>query len=306
MRGATFLLLRMDRRRLASVAGAVLAVACLVFLGYLLFREREALATLLITADPRQLVPIVFWYLADLLIYIAGWALIMARLGGRAGFATHVRIFCLANAAKRLPGTVWYIGGRAALYDRIGIPARVVVTASAIEGALIWLSSLAISIPFLMAFLPDRGWVWFGGGLLLVGLLNPWALRWLLNRAMRGSALPSISWARVYGWLAVYGAGWAVGGVLLFTILRMFHTPSVGHLPMVIGGWAIAGTASMLTFFLPSGFGVTEVTLTVLLSQIAPMGAVVLTAVGARLITTVLDMIFGGLAYLSLLSTKHK
>ena len=224
----------------------------------------------------------------------------MASMGGRLSLAHHARIFCLANAAKRLPGTLWYVGGRAALYGRAGIPSRTVVVASAVEGALIWLSGLAISVPFLMVVLPDRRWVWLGvGGLLLVGLLNPRTLRWILQRVTRDGAASSISLLQVYGWLLLYLAVWAVGGLLLFAILAIFQVPTLNHLPAVIGTWTVAGTASMLTIFLPSGFGITEVTITALLSRLAPAGVALLAALSARLLITVLDMIVGSLAYLA-------
>ncbi len=290
----------LNRRRWLSVAGGLLAAACLIFLGYIVYRERDVLVTHLLRADARQLLAVAAWYVLDLAIFICGWAAIMAGMGERLSLLRHARIFCLANAAKRLPGTLWYIGGRAALYSRAGIPSRTVVVASAVEGALIWLSGLAISVPFLMVALPERRWVWLAaGGALLIGLLNPRTLRWILGRAVKDGALSTISLWQVYGWLLLYLAGWAIGGVLLHAILAIFQTPAWEQLPAVIGTWAVAGTASMLTFFLPSGFGVTEVTITALLGRLAPAGVAVLAALSARVLITLLDVIVGSLAYVA-------
>ena len=290
----------LNRRTLLSVTGLLLTAACLAFVGYVVYRERDVLITHLLRANARQLLAVVAWYVADLAIFIGGWASIMAGLGGRLSLARHARIFCLANAAKRLPGTLWYIGGRAALYGRAGIPSRTVVVASAVEGALIWLAGLAICVPFLMVALPDRRWVWLGaGGLVLAGLLNPRTLRWVLQRATRDGGGTVISLPQVYGWLLLYMAGWAVGGILLFAILTIFQVPTLDHLPTVIGTWTVAGTASMLTIFLPSGFGITEVTITALLGRLVPAGVAVLAALSARLLITLLDVIVGSLAYLA-------
>jgi len=290
----------LNRRNLLSAAGLLLTAACLAFVGFIVYRERDVLVTYLLRADARQLVAVTAWYGVDLAIFVLGWASIMANLGGRLSLAHHARIFCLANAARRLPGTLWYVGGRAALYGRVGIPSRVVVVASAVEGALIWLSGVAISVPFLMVVLPDRRWVWLGvGGLLLVGLLNPRTLRWILQRVTRDGAASSISLLQIYGWLLLYLAVWAVGGLLLFAILAIFQVPTLNHLPAVIGTWTVAGTASMLTIFLPSGFGITEVTITALLGHLVPAGVAMLAALSARLLITVLDVIVGSLAYLA-------
>ena len=90
-----------------------------------------------------------------------------------------------------------------------------------------------------------------------------------------------------------------MGGILFFAILGIFQTLSLNHLPAVIGTWTVAGTASMLTIFLPSGFGITEVTITALLGRLTPAGVALLAALSARLLITVLDMLVGSLAYLA-------
>ncbi len=290
---------RLDKRRLAWLAGSLLTGACLAFVGYVVYRERDVLVLYLLKADVHQLLAVVGWYLADLAIYILGWAAIMRGLGAGIRLAHHARIFCLANAAKRLPGTLWYVGGRTALYSRAGVSSRAVIAGSAIEGALTWLSGLAMAVPFLMVILPDRRWIWLSvGGLLLVGLLNPASLRWFLCRATKNGEAPSIALAQVYALLLLYVVGWVVGGVFLAAILSIFYAVHIAQLPYVVGAWPVAGTASMLTIFLPSGFGVTEVTLTALLSRLMPAGVAVLAAVSARLLTTLLDVALGSLAYL--------
>ncbi len=290
----------LDRRTLFSAAGLLLTAVCLAFVGYIVYRERDVLVAHLLRADARLLLAVAAWYAVDLALVIVGWASIMASLGGRLGLARHARIFCLANAAKRLPGTLWYVGGRAALYSRAGISSRAVVVGSAVEGALTWLSGLVIAVPFLMVAMPERRWIWLGaGGLLLAGLLNPVTLRRILQRATREGAGPAISLAKIYSWLLLYVVVWVVGGVLLFAILAIFQAPALNLLPNVIGAWSVAGTASMLTIFLPSGFGVTEVTITALLGRLASPGVAVLVALSARVLITLLDVIAGSLAYVA-------
>jgi len=62
----------------------------------------------------------------------------------------------------------------------------------------------------------------------------------------------------------------------------------------------------MITFFLPSGFGVTEATLTALLYPVVPAGVAALTAISVRLIGTLMDVVFGGVAYFGGMVSKHK
>ncbi len=286
-------------QRWGSWAGAGLTGLCLAIVGIIAYRERGALTQYVQAADVIHLLGALGWYTADLAIYVVAWASILNRLGNRVRLLDHVRIFCLSNAAKRLPGTLWYIGGRAVLYRRAGVPVRLVLIASGIEAALIWLSGMLIAIPFLMAIKPDLVGLWAGVGVVLVlVVLNPRVLRWGAARAARGETPPPVELRDVYLWIALYAAGWVMGGILLFSVLAMFQPLSPGQLPAVVGIWALSGVLSMLTMVLPSSLGVMEITLTTLLSAMVPTGLAVLVALSVRGLTTVLDLLWGGLAAL--------
>ena len=293
-------------RLLSMIIGLLLTAACLTFVGYLVYLERDVMIMHLRQANGWQLLAVAACYIADLAIYIWGWATVMAGLDNHLNLGSHARIFCLANLTRRLPGTLWYLGGRAALYSHVGIPQRIIVAASAIELVLIEVSGLILSIPFLVVILSARRWVWLSIGGLLAGVLIPWVIRRLLNRILSSIGVPSPTLGRVYGWLAIYGGGWIVGGVFVFMILTIFQPLSINHLPSVIGDWILAGTFSMITFFLPSGFGVTEATLTALLYPVVPAGVAALTAISVRLIGTLMDVVFGGVAYFGGMVSKHK
>jgi len=86
-----------------------MAIVLLAGLGFLVYRERDTLGNYLAAANPTQLLAVVGWYTIDLFIYFAVWVAILQKLGGRTGLLNHFRIFCLANAARRLPGTLWYV-----------------------------------------------------------------------------------------------------------------------------------------------------------------------------------------------------
>jgi hypothetical protein len=103
----------------------------------------------------------------------------------------------------------------------------------------------------------------------------------------------------VYFWLGLCVAGWAIGGGVLVSIVSMFQVVPSGQHPWIIGSWTVAGTASMLVTFLPTNLGITEVSLTALLSQMLPAGLAALVAVSARVLTTVLDLLVGGLALIT-------
>jgi uncharacterized membrane protein YbhN (UPF0104 family) len=285
--------------KMGTWLGAALAVSLLAGLSFLVYRERDTLGSYLATANPIQLLAVVGWYTIDLLIYFAVWVAILRKLGGRTGILNHFRIYCLANAARRLPGTLWYVGGRAVLYKQSGIPAKMVVVASGVEVVVIWCSGLLVALPLVFLIRPEYVWPWSAVGMaLLVAILNPRALRWALTRASPEWQSGVSGLLHVYLWILGAAIGWLVGGLLLFAIVTVYQSLPLAAIPATIGAWTVAGTISMLVFFLPSNFGITEVTLVALLSGFVPTAVAVLTAISVRIIATLLDLFWGGVALL--------
>jgi glycosyltransferase 2 family protein len=283
--------------RLGTWLGAALGIALVIGLGFLVYRERYALGNYLAAAKPSQLLSVVGWYTIDLMIYFAVWVAILQKLGGRTDIMNHFRIFCLANAARRLPGTLWYVGSRALLYKQANVPAKTVVIASGIEVVVIWCSGILAALPLVFVTRPEYVWPWSVAALgFLVAILNPKALRWALLRASPEWQTGSVGLLHVYLWILGDAIGWFVGGMFLFAILTVYQSLSLTAIPSSIGAWTIAGTISMLVFFLPSNFGITEVTLVALLSGLVPTAIAVLAALSARILATLLDLVWGGVA----------
>jgi glycosyltransferase 2 family protein len=284
------------QRRL-SWAGAGFYGLLLIFVAILVYRERAVIYQYLLTADLSMLLVVAFWYMLDLLICMAGWILILKQLGDSSRLVDHVRIYCLANASRRLPGTLWYIGGRAVLYERIGTGPQIVLLASGLEAIMMLISGALLAVPVLALILPGLLWLWLTiAGIVLLVVLNPVVLRRILARSVHGWTTTKVRVGHVYGWLAVYALAWVLGGIVLFSVLRIFEPVPFWRLPYVTGSWTLAGTVSYLMLFLPSNFGVTETSLIVLLTPVVSAAVAALAAVSIRIIVTLLDLLVGGAA----------
>ncbi|MCS7220910.1 MAG: hypothetical protein RML36_10275 [Anaerolineae bacterium] len=288
---------RFEWRRLWLWVGIGLTGGCLSAIGVIVYRERVVLVQYIQAADVTHLPKTLGWYTAALAIHVIAWASILDNLGNRIRFLDHLWIFCLSNAAKRLPGTLWYLGGRAVLYARKGVPIRSVMLASGIEAALIGLSGILVAVLFLLASRSDLGGLWTSiGAVLVCGALNPWTLRRIGGYAARRDMhFPVKLW---YLWIALYAASWVMGGFLLSSVLSVFQPISLGQRLAIIGIWALSGVLSMLVIIFPSNLGVMEISLTTLLSAMVPIGLATLAAISMRVLTTVLDLLWGGLAVL--------
>lgn len=290
----------LKRKQISSRTQRVAKVGTLlVWLGYLAFvvwigwDDRNTIIRYLVQADYLRLLSAIGSYVASLGAVLIGWAAIMRAFVEPLSWWTHVQIYCITLAARRLPGTLWYIGGRLVLYNRLGIPWALVSLASGIElvvsvvaGGLVGL----VLLPFGLALSAQAVALLAGGVLAGSLILHPSGLRVLV----RLSGNPSVDTIRIRYiciWLLAYSAAWVMGGVMLGQIIGAFQSLGSGEMCLVIGAWALAGAAGLLTCFLPSSFGVTELTLVALLSQVMPVSLVVMIVILTRILTILFEVI---------------
>jgi hypothetical protein len=221
-----------------------------------------------------------------LLLAVFGWALIMRHLAVDLNFRDHLRIYCLTLVTGRIPGAPWHIAGRAVLYSRLGISAKVIGVAAAVEMLLVTLAGLLSGL-FIWFSLPEstqQQLVWLGlvfvGGL---GLMHPSVIREVLRRLGYADAIVRLRYRDMLLLLGLYVLVWgASGGVLYSVILALYPLPLM-QLPGVIGAWGLAGAVSSLAFLSPTGFGIKEIALSLLLALFVPAGLAVVIVILNRL-----------------------
>jgi hypothetical protein len=229
------------------------------------------------------------------------WARLMRALGSPLPRLRHLHIYVVSHLGRHVPGTVWYVVGRTALYRGHGEAARLVTLASGVElvisvmaGGLVALVLLALSAARWLgtgaaAVWPPAYAVALVGAVVAgLALLHPPTLRRLLRRIRLGE-VPALPWRTTATLLAAYAAIWLLGGAILYLVADLFGQVGREQIGYVVLSWTLVGTLSIVVFFLPSNFGLTEVGLSLLLSALMPSSVAVLVAVAARgvvLITT--------------------
>lgn len=127
-------------------------------------------------------------------------------------------------------------------------------------------------------------------------LLHPRVFHAVSGRALRMIRRPPIETRFTEGQVARLVVRYAVGtAVLCFGVWALVHaaagTDSGG--PGEVGlGFLMAFVVSMVAFVLPSGLGVREGILTLVLSRHMPTGVALAIAVGLRFALTVLEIVF--------------
>jgi glycosyltransferase 2 family protein len=257
----------------------VALMASALFMGYNLYTNWKKLC------DYHWRFDFYYLFLATVALVLAfmsnvgGWSFIINRLGGTSSFRENMEIYCLAAHGKRIPGLVWYVAGRIYLYERVGVPASVTVQASLWEIILQMLSGLAIYIVFWPLYREGqyRSFNYFllAAIPLLLLTFSPTAFKHLLRRVRQikwERKIVQVDWSVKTFWFIIYFLGGLAGGSILYFLTKAVSsaTPS-SLLPVCWGFVALSGAISSLTFFLPSGAGVREVSLSLLLSSYVPL-----------------------------------
>ena len=232
-------------------------------------------------------------YAIDLALAIGGWVLIIGRLSDVWLWPEHARIYCINAVTRRLPGSMWYLLGRAVMYEKLGIPRSVTLIASGIEFVVTLLAGLVVAIitwPIVLSSAQINP-AWLAIGLLLGGLiLNPPAIRMIIKRVSPQTHALNLRYRHLLGWTLFYTLVWCGGGGILFVLADAIHPLALTLVPAIIGIWATSALLPQLLTFMPFGLGVQELTLSALLSPLIGGTEAVVVALLMRVVLTISEV----------------
>lgn len=276
--------------------GFALFWLCLIgYVIYLGWQSRTELIYLVNNADWSHFTFVLLLYLATLILASTIWAIIMQAMDGSLEWWTHVCIYFVTLMTRRIPGTVWYIGGRVVLYKQFGVSGIKTATGSGIELIISFVANCILAMLFLPFGLSLSNY-WFipFGIATLLGLiiLEPSILAKIMIKLKRPLPSPIERW-RIVIWLLLRMLLVLVGGLMIFQTIRVFLPLTKETLFLVLGARAISGAASMLSFFLPSSMGIYDLTMIAFLSTIMPPSLAAVVTVLVKLYSTFFEILFG-------------
>ncbi len=226
-----------------------------------------------------------------------GWNLILRVLGGRLTHKKAIKIFFITDLAKYIPGKVWVIVGKVYMCKEEGIPVAVTSTSVVIQPLIQVISGLLIfllSLPFWRKTSDFVNNLYFLFFLIPIGLLflHPTIMAKPLNFVLRKFKQKpielKIKYRDILLILLLWCGLWVLTGIVYYFLIISVHPFSLSNLPVTVGIFAIAGVSQFLT---PSGIGVLEGMLTLLLGLYFPMPVAILVALLARAWKTVSELI---------------
>lgn len=282
-----------------TLLGVALFSIMVSYVVYNLYREGSALLAQLTHINPLGIGLSFVSYSGALALAILGWSAIASRVTNVRNLKRHVKVYCYANLARRIPGFFWYVLGRAHLYRDDGAGTVSVSAASVIEMVLIVLSGL-ISYALLNLGRWPTQWTWgliVGIGLGLA-IIHPRLLQWILSKIKYANAVDCIRYRDVAIWLVVYIGVWVMGGLALFSVVWAIQPLKIAQVPGIVAVWSLSGAISTVVIFLPVGLGVREATLSLLLLPFIPAPLSVTVALMMRVLITLYEIMWALIALL--------
>ena len=243
------------------------------------------------------------------MVYI--WLSILRSLG--AGRFTDIPALCLVYAkswlGRYIPGTAPWILGKIFFAAQQGLSTSKLAVSSFLEGGLqvlvLLVSGLIMMAVDPRAALLDPTLTWAMVAVAVMGCIALWprvfnaVARWVYRRIRHGEldAADLPGWGTIGRGAGLYLAGSVLSGLSMFFVAKsVWPELPLTSLLFVIGAANLASAASMVAIFAPSGIGVREAILVILLSLVMPTEIAFVVSIVLRLWSIAADLLFFGAA----------
>jgi hypothetical protein len=235
-------------------------------------------------------------------VQIAGWRVVMARLGVPLAWRPAFAGYSLSFLPRYIPGTVWgYLSRNEWLLRYRRVAYGISNTGSFFEVFFILFAGGLTGLAYSITLAGSRA-AFLAASAVLLMLLVGTSLKWLpgvlaqlpqrLN--VRAITLPTITSGQFVLLVLIYIVLWLCHGLMLASILRTLGYTEMGPLLLYSVSYYVAWTVGFLVLFVPSGFGIRENILSILLVTVVgirPADAIVV-AVLARLVSLFGELIW--------------
>jgi uncharacterized membrane protein YbhN (UPF0104 family) len=234
-----------------------------------------------------------FYFLAPMI-----WGLSLRLLGQKMKFRKILKVWHSAQLVRYIPGNVAFVLGRTEVGKKEGIPREKNLIATSLELGLVVIACLTIFLFYIIASAENISWLLFV--LIPVGLilLHPKIFIPIINWLLKIVKRPRIEYRIKYKQILVLFI--IVLFIQLFEgIAYAFLLKSVFNYDLTFwsllrfaaiyeGAWVIG----FLSFFTPSGIGVREAALILLLEKYTPITAAIIFSIFARICAIIVEVIF--------------
>jgi len=232
---------------------------------------------------------------------------VLRRVGYRLSFRAGLRPFFYTLLGRYVPGRFAVIVGKVYMYEKRGVPRLSAGLAVAYENVFAAVGGVAIALAASATILSGT-FSWrslaptAAGAVALAALIHPKVLRPLLAWAVRKTRLGELGPGMLVGRgqsvaFALAYAGYCILLGVFFALFAAAFVPVDLNVAVRAGAaYVAAAVLGYVTVFAPSGLGVREGLVVILLQRYMPAGEAAFLAVASRLAAVAAEIIIAGLA----------
>jgi len=236
--------------------------------------------------------------LVQMILLATIWWRALALTGAHIPWHWGLAVWLQAQIARYVPGGIWDIAGRLALGQQVGVGRRAMSASVGLEMGLQVLSA-ALILAVSLLFWPGRATAYLPVALVVslaaLLVLTPPVFTRLVNRGLRLLGRQPLDLRLTYGDLmALFLARVLAHGLLGlgFVLFAQGLTPVPWSLaPLLAGAYVGAWLVGYLAILVPTGIGVREGVLVLLLGGYVPFGVATAAALGYRVWIALRDLL---------------
>jgi len=229
------------------------------------------------------------------------WKVMLGMMNIPLSLRKSVKVSFLSMMGKYLPGKVWMVLGKVYLSGREGVPKAEAFASAVIEIVLEIVASIFFFFFFLFALVEDSvlsprvlslmGVILVAGMVFLHPRLFYKLVNTILYRLKKERIQETITYGDILQLFLLYNGIVLIQGIAFYFFVNALCYVPLDNLLVLTGGLALAGALGTLSFFSPSGLGVREGVLALLLSSSVVAPIAVLISLLARLWVTVGEVV---------------
>lgn len=280
-----------SRGRLKIITRIAALFLALGFMAALVTSQWQALQSFQWQFRPLWLIPSFALLALAWLLELSVWRFVLAGLGGHLRWSRAAQTWFLSTIVRYIPGNIWQFLGMAELAADDGVSRVTTFASIGVHQVLATMVGLVLAAVYFAAAGQGawldavRPMLWLAP--LLLVLCSPPILRrslnWLLGLLKRPAVEVTLTWGQIGLAMLGYAGVWLLmgGG---FALLVASITPiTAAQFAALAATWAAAYVVGYLSMLTPSGLGVREGVMIVLLAPMFPTPVPTVIALSARL-----------------------
>ncbi len=293
------LLLKSADKMVKKLLQLLIIITIFFFLGKMLYQDWGKISSYQWEIEPTKLILSVVGLLIAYFFGAFGWGQILRRIGSRLSYSRGAAIWFVSLLGRYLPGSIWSAVGKIYLCEKEGISKSKTGVSVILEQAYVLITGMVVFL-FSLAFWHDRSSlhslfsIFFICPVLLI-FLHPRPLTAVLNPVLKwmkkAPLVINLSFYTLLKTFIFYLGYWAVFGIAFFLFIDSIYKIEFSKIVITSGIFAVSFVIGYITIAVPSGLGVREGMLSLLLSNYMPAAVAIIISLGSRVWITAVELL---------------